>query len=60
MTEHFLLFSAVVISISCIIISTILLLQIRKMVGHSTSTYKELKKVVDSTSIVRGAERERE
>ena len=60
MTDHFLLFSAVVISISCIIISTILLLQIRKMVGHSTSTYKELKKVVYSTSIVRGAERERE
>lgn len=60
MLEHFLLFSAVVVAISSIVISVVLQLQIKKMVGHSSSTYEELKKIVGSTAVVRGAERERE
>ena len=60
MIEHFLLFSGIIVPISCIIVSVVLLLQIKKMVGQSTSTYEELKRVVDSSSIVRGSERERE
>ena len=60
MIEHFLLFSGIVVPISCIVVSVVLLIQIKKMVGQSTSTYEELKRVVDSSSIVRGSERERE
>ena len=60
MIEHFLLFSSVVVPVSCIVVSVVLLMQIKKMVGQSTSTYEELKRVVDSSSIVRGSERERE
>ena len=58
--NYLILFSVVLITVSSIVVSVVLLFQIKKMVGHSSDTYEELKKIVGSSSVVRGAERERE